>query len=149
MPPRHRTESKTSPRRIRAVEKQRRALELRSAGLSYAIIARELGYRNHTSAMYAVNTALAKTLAEPADHYRKLTLERLTVVLRTFWGDMVASHERGATLDSRAKAGAMVLKTLDSVSKLLGLEVPIPITGPGGGPLQIRVVYDEPPKAPP
>mgnify|MGYP003667893732 CR=1 FL=1 len=67
---RHRTESKTSPRRIQAVFKQRQALELRMAGRNYDEIAEALGYAGHTSALAAVNKALEKTLEEPSQRYR-------------------------------------------------------------------------------
>ena len=50
-------ESSMSPRRINAVEKQRRAVELRLAGRTWQEIADALGYSSHTSAIDAVKTA--------------------------------------------------------------------------------------------
>ena len=91
---RHRTESLTSPRRIEAVNKQRQALELRMAGWSYAVIASQLGYKGHTGALEAVKVALKKTLEEPAENYRALTLERLTRVLNTWWAPMLQHDQR-------------------------------------------------------
>ena len=113
---RHRTESKTSPRRITAVEKQRIALELRMAGRTLAEIAKELGYANHTSALYAINTALQKTLQPTADDFRALTLERLTKVLQIHWPLMLNRDEKSTVL---------VLKAIKDMRELLGLDAPV------------------------
>jgi hypothetical protein len=109
-------ESKMSPRRIDAVEKQRRALELRKAGRSWSEIANAVGYKNHSGAIAAVKVALEKTLQEPSQHYRALTLERLTEVLKTYWTDML-NHDLAAT--------GIVLRTVADIRALLGLDAPI------------------------
>ena len=59
-------ESKLSPRRIAAVEKQGQALELRMAGRTWREIAEALGYASHSGAIEAVRVALQKTVEEPA-----------------------------------------------------------------------------------
>ena len=79
----HRTESKTSPRRIQAVMKQRKALE--------------------------------KTLAPPAQQYRALTLERLTMVMQTFWPAMLTGDD---------DAARTVLHALRDIRQLMGLDAP-------------------------
>jgi hypothetical protein len=109
-------ESKYSPRRIKANEKQRRALELRMAGRAWSEIAEAVGYSTHTGAIAAVKVALDKTLQEPAQHYRALTLERLTRVLQVHWPSML-NHEMAAT--------DRVLRTLADIRALLGLDAPI------------------------
>jgi hypothetical protein len=109
-------ESKMSPRRIEAVEKQQRALALRKAGRTWDEIARIVGYSNHSGAIAAVKSAMAKTLQEPADHYRALTLERLTEVIKVYWGDML-NHDLGAT--------DRVLRAMSDMRQLLGLDAPI------------------------
>jgi len=122
-------ESKYSPRRIQAHEKQRRALELRMAGRSWADIAKAVGYSNHTGAIAAVRVALEKSLQEPAQHYRALTLERLTRVLQVHWPSML-NHDMPAT--------DRVIRVIADMRALLGLDAPLKedifITG--------RVEYD-------
>jgi hypothetical protein len=109
-------ESKFSPRRIEATEKQRRALELRMAGRSWSEIAKTVGYSNHSGAIAAVKTSLEKSLQEPARHYRALTLERLTRILQVYWPDML-NHDLPAT--------DRVLRVLSDIRALLGLDAPI------------------------
>ena len=111
----HRTESKTSPRRIQAVMKQRQALELRMEGQTYDVIASKLGYKTHTGALAAVNKALDKTLQPPAAHYRALTLERLTRVMQTFWPAMLTGDD---------DAARTVLHALRDIRQLMGLDAP-------------------------
>lgn len=112
---RHRTESLTSPRRIRAVEKQRQALELRMAGRTYTEIAKTLHYANHAGAIAAVKTALQKTLQPTGDEFRALTLERLTKILQVHWPAMLQHDE---------KASILALRTIKDIRELLGLDAP-------------------------
>jgi len=71
------SESKTSKRRIKAVERQRDALELRKAGATYQQIADQLRFRGPSGAYKSVMSALKKTLQEPARDVRLLELSRL------------------------------------------------------------------------
>ena len=112
---RHPTESKTSPRRIRAVEKQRQALELRMGGRTYAEIAKVLHYANHTGAEYAVRTALQKTLEPTAHEFRALALERLSKILSLYWLRMINGDD---------KATDRVFRAIADVRQLLGLDAP-------------------------
>ncbi len=132
-------ESKTSRRRISAIEKQRQALELRNAGRTYAEIAKALNYRTHTSAIAAVKVALKRTLQPAAEEYRALTLERLTAVLRTFWPLMIAGP-----VDDRIKAARPVLQAIEQMRALLNLDVPKPQIGTEEDPLtiELRMVQD-------
>jgi hypothetical protein len=109
-------ESKYSPRRIQASEKQRRALELRMAGRSWSDIAKAVGYSNHTGAIAAVKVALDKSLQEPAQHYRALTLERLTRILQVHWPSML-NHDMPAT--------DRIIRVIADIRALLGLDAPI------------------------
>lgn len=88
------------------------------AGWSYAVIASQLGYKDHTSALYAVRIALKKTLQEPAEHYRALTLERLTKVLNVWWLPMVNGDHQ---------ATDKVLAVITDIRALLGLDAPTKI----------------------
>jgi hypothetical protein len=133
MSPRHRTESRTSPRRIAAVEKQSQALELRKAGATYDSIAQTIGYSSRAGAALAVEAALRKTLQEPADELRKLDLERLNTMLLAIW-----ARARQGSLDDID----MVLKILARKAKLLGLDAPVKqeLVGRDGGPIEIAAL---------
>lgn len=62
---------------VKAVDRHLQALELRKAGISYARIAEALGFNSPQAAWKAVNSALKKTVQEPADELRTLEVERL------------------------------------------------------------------------
>ena len=128
-------ESKLSPRRITAVEKQRQAVELRLAGRTWQEIANALGYRNHSSAIYAVESALKKTLEPASDSFRALTLERLTKVLQVFWPMM---------LQGDYNAAKTVMQAIGDMRKLMGTDAPTQVEHGGNGvPIQHEVVSIE------
>ena len=126
-------ESKLSPRRIEAVQRQQRALELRMAGRTWQEIADNLGYTNHTGAIAAVKTALAKTLEEPAAHYRALTLERLSKIIQVHWPLMLQADPTSTRL---------CLQAIKDTRELLGLDSPTKYehSGPDGGPIRQEVL---------
>ena len=126
-------ESKLSPRRIAAVEKQGQALELRMAGRTWREIAEALGYASHSGAIEAVRVALQKTLEAPASEFRALTLERLTKVLQTIWPTMLRGD---------LAAAKVCLQTIGQMSSLMGVEMPSKVehSGPEGTPIQHQVV---------
>ena len=126
-------ESKTSPRRLAAAERQRQALELRKAGVSFDLIAQQLGYSNRQGAHFAVESALQKTLQKPGDDLRQLDIERLDSLLFAVWPDA-----RRGSLDHIDAA----LKILTRRAKLLGLDAPVKteLTGPDGGPIELAAV---------
>jgi len=110
-------ESKTSPRRLRAAKKQVRALELRVEGLSFRQIALELKYKGPSGAFSAVESALERTIREPAEQVRLLELERLNRLQIMPW--------KQATVIGDPKAIANVLKIMERRAKLLGLDAPV------------------------
>lgn len=125
-------ESKTSPRRIIAINKQRQALELRMAGRTWQEIADSLQYRGHSGAIAAVDKALERTLTPPAESYRALTLERLTKILQVFWPMM---------LQGDYNAARTVIQTIQDIRKLLGLDAPTQVEHGGNGvPIAHEVV---------
>ena len=128
-------ESKLSPRRISAVEKQRRAVELRMAGHTWQTIADTLGYSNHSSAIRAVEAALLRTLEPVTDSFRALTLERLTKVIQIFWPMM---------LQGDYSAARTVMQASADIRRLLGLDSPVQVEHGGNGiPIQHEVVSIE------
>src|SRR3990167_6389839 len=79
------TESKTSVRRLAAIAKQQQALELRKAGATFDTIAQSLGYASPAGAYAAIESALKRTLQEPADQLRRIEMERLNAMLLSIW----------------------------------------------------------------
>ena len=128
-------ESKLSPRRISAVEKQRRAVELRMAGHTWQTIADTLGYSSHSSAIRAVEAALVRTLEPASSSFRALTLERLTKVIQVFWPMMIQGDY---------SAARTVMQASSDIRKLLGLDSPVQVEHGGNGiPIQHEVVSIE------
>lgn len=111
--PRSMAESKTSVRRLEALERQLQALELRKAGLSYPVIADKLGYASASGAYQAVESAIQKVLEEPAEKVRKMALSRLDSFMLSIWPKL---REGDLTAIDRA------LKIEERRAKLLGLD---------------------------
>ena len=129
-------ESKYSLRRLNAVDKQRRAVELRMAGRTFQEIADTLGYSTHSGAIRAVKDSLQKTLGVPSAEFRELTLERLTKILQVQWPDM---------LRGEASAAKVCLQAIGDMRQLMGVDMPARIehSGPEGSPIQHEVVVLE------
>lgn len=108
-------ESKTSQRRIEAIEKQKQALELRKAGATYEAIAKKLEYANASGAEHAIKAALKATVQDAADTVRQLELERLDGLLINMW-KQVQNGNQGAV--------DRVLRIMERRAKLLGLDAP-------------------------
>ena len=126
-------ESKYSPRRIEAVDKQRQAVELRMAGRTWQEIADALGYADHSGAVRAVQDSLQKTLGAPSAEFRELTLERLTKILQVQWPNM---------LRGEVPAAKLCLQTIGDMRQLMGVDMPSRVehSGPEGNPIQHEVV---------
>ena len=90
------------------MERQRRAIALRKAGLPYDRIARELGYAGPSGAYNAVRSALKKVVLEPAQELLLLELSRLDDALaglapKVRAGDPRAVHAYLAVMSHRAR----------------------------------------------
>lgn len=97
-------ESMTSERRLEAVDRQKTALELRKSGRTFPEIAEHLGI-SVAGAHKAVQTALRKTLQEPADEYRALHVARYEQIIKTNWRGMLAGDPRATDAVFRAMKG--------------------------------------------
>jgi len=117
-------ESKISPRRILAAEKQVKAMELRKAGATFREIGEKLGY-TEAGARKAVMSALRKTLREPADELRTLEVERLDAMMQGLWPEALRGNPNAVT---------RVLNIMERRAKLLGLDAPAKVapTNPEG-----------------
>jgi hypothetical protein len=108
-------ESKHSPRRLQAAERQTQALELRKAGVTYDAIAQRLGYKGAQGAYEAISAALLRTQQEPAEEVRQLELGRLDKLLTAIWP---------AALKGEYPAVDRVLKIMERRACLQGLDAP-------------------------
>jgi hypothetical protein len=97
------------------LEKQRMALELRRAKLSYDAIAKQLGYVNATSARRAVYTAIRLVIREPAEEVLQMELDNLDRMQASIWPQAIQGD-----LDAQAR----VLTIMDRRAKYLGLMQP-------------------------
>lgn len=113
-------ESKSSPRRIKARERQRQALELRKKGYTFEAIANKLGYAGKQGPEKAVAAALQRITQKPAEELKKLDLERLDFYLFSLRGKIT----KGQTL-----AIQTALAILARRAKLLGLDMPLKLEG--------------------
>ncbi len=111
-------ESVSSPRLIASARKQALALDLRQKSYTYEAIAKELGYNSFQAAYQAVTRALQRTVQEPADEFRKVVGERLSVALRKIWPRVLRGDPEGIKL---------FLQIHDRIAKLYGLNKQIDI----------------------
>jgi hypothetical protein len=107
---------RATPAKIVAVERQRQALELRLAGLTFEAIAREVGYSNRSSAADAVTAALRATVQVPADDLRQLECERLDSLLSAMWPKAVGGSHLAVD---------RCLAIMERRARLLGLDAPL------------------------
>ena len=131
---------------VDANDNQRKALELRKAGVSYQQIADAIGYKDASGAWRAVKAGLKKTLQEPADDLRKLELERL---------DSAAAAIYPSVKQGQYGAIDRWIKIMERRAKLLGLDAPTKIApvDPDGNKYELIVRYattdNKPPPATP
>ena len=107
--------SKTSSKAIEVREKDRKALELRKAGASYELIAKQLGYADSSGAYKSVKRSMQSIISEPAEELRAVEYERLNQMLLSIW-ERVQLGELGAI--DRA------LSIMDRIGRLYGINAP-------------------------
>lgn len=107
--------TKATPDRIIIAERERAALELRTEGVTFEVIARFVGYSHRGSAHRAVTRALAATVQEPADELRRLELERCDALQSAVWPK---------ALEGDAEAVRACLRVMARRSQLLELDSP-------------------------
>lgn len=95
-------------RRLTAKQKQAKALELRTGGATYEVIAKAVGYSTRHAAHRAVSTALRDIPKENAEALRELELNRLDemtlrLTARLRAGDLEVVNKLLRVMDARAK----------------------------------------------
>lgn len=99
------------------IDKERRALELRRAGITFDQIAQTLGYKNSDGAWRAVRRAMQRTLRESgAEEIRDQELDRLDRLQAAVWP---------RALQGDLPAVGAVVRIMERRSKMLGLDAPI------------------------
>jgi len=122
----------TTQKVIEDKERQTKAVQLRAAGLSFDVIAAQLGFANRQSAHRSVKAALQGNLREAVAELRELDAERLDGLLRALYP---------RALKGDYGAADRVLRILERRAKLYGLDAPVKqeVSGPEGGPMGVQV----------
>jgi len=128
----------TKQRTIETAEKDARAARLRSRGLTYDAIAKELKYSNRSAARKAVQRALASVPREAAEELLALEVAKLHALDAEAWkvlekchvvvsdGRIVKDDDGDPLLDSMPVLRAIdtLRRNSERLSKLLGLDAP-------------------------
>lgn len=128
-------ESRTSPRRIRAAERQVQALELRKAGASFHAIAKALGYTSAYGAQVAVEACLRRAAIPVAEEALKIDAQRLDDLLLAVW--------------QKAKAGELdywdrALRVIEARARRLGFDTTQHPGAAAAALAQVQVVLQAP-----
>lgn len=111
--------NKLSVKRLSANARGMQALQLRMAGVNWATIAEQLGYKFPSGPYEAVRAVLKRTETPPADEVRALALERLDRILFAVWKRALDIHD-----PQQLECIDRVLKIEQRRAKLLGLDAP-------------------------
>jgi len=128
------TESKTSNRKITAVERREKAIELRKAGATYQSIADNLGVTPQAAHKMVMKVLgdLAEKSQENAEHVRSIELQRLDKLFFAMYQQAVKGSQ-----------GAVdrCLRIMDRRAKYLGLDAPKEVAM--DGEIIFKVVHDD------
>jgi len=102
--------------RTRTAHKRAEVVRLVQAGLSFEVIAEQVGYADRTTAYKAWRDACKETVRVPTQEVVNLELERLDALQAGLWDKAVAG-------DFQAVDRALAILTRRS--RLLGLDVPV------------------------
>jgi uncharacterized protein YicC (UPF0701 family) len=97
------------------IDKERRVLELRRSGITFDVIAEEVGYASASGAYNAFVRSLKRTLQVPADEVRQIEIDRLDKLQQAMWPQAMEGHP--AAIDR-------IIRIMERRAKLLGLDAP-------------------------
>lgn len=125
------TQQHAHPVSVQVQQKRLLALQLREGGAKYREIAEQLQVTTsyaHELVMKAMDD-LNDTVAETAERMRQLELNRLDKM----WMDLSTRKDATSprTIDTK-------LRIMERRAKLLGLDAPMQLGGPGGGPIPFQ-----------
>jgi hypothetical protein len=101
--------------RALAAARRARAVELRTAGLTYDRIATELGYANRGTVYHVVSQALRAQTLEAVGELRSLEVERLDNLQSAMWQK---------AMDGDVPSALAVVRCIMARCRLLGLDGP-------------------------
>jgi hypothetical protein len=122
------------PRNPSVMEREARAVELKTAGKTYDEIAAEIGYTNRSAARKAVVRALERRPVESVGEMRSIEgsrLDLLTAAVSKIIFDPEASH------DEQLKAINAAVRISESRAKLFGLYAPLQVESSGTNTLNV------------
>lgn len=122
------------PRDPSVMEREARAVELKTAGKTYDEIAAEVGYTNRSAARKAVVRALERKPVESVEEMRKIEGFRLDALTEAL-SKIIFDPE--ATYDEQIKAINAATRISESRAKLFGLCVPLQIETSGTSTLNV------------
>ena len=107
---------KTGPNDIALAEKQRTALELRKAGLTFEQIAQQVGFNSRQAAFDNVMRAIKEIKREPAEELDSLELARLDTLLTRVWPKALQGDHKAIDTE---------LKLMERRARMMGIDAPV------------------------
>ena len=97
------------------LDRELAVVELRREGKTWQQIANAVSYATPMGAWKAYQRACQRTLQEPTDEARRIELDRLDALQRTYWEPAVEGNLRAADF---------VLRVIDRRARILGIDAP-------------------------
>jgi len=97
------------------LDRELAVVELRREGKTWQQIAEMVNYATAMGAWKAYQRACQRTLQEPTDEARRIELDRLDALQRTYWEPAVEGNLRAADF---------VLRVIDRRARILGIDAP-------------------------
>lgn len=97
------------------LDRELAVVELRREGKTWQQIAETVNYATAMGAWKAYQRACQRTLQEPTDEARRIELDRLDALQRTYWEPAVEGNLRAADF---------VLRVIDRRARILGIDAP-------------------------
>jgi hypothetical protein len=97
------------------LDRELAVVELRREGKTWQQIADAVSYATAMGAWKAYQRACQRTLQEPTDEARRIELDRLDALQRTYWEPAVEGNLRAADF---------VLRVIDRRARILGIDAP-------------------------
>ena len=112
------SEGKARPSRIKieTIEREAKVLQLRRGGLTFDLIAKELGFANPSGAHKAYANACKRIIRSDVEELRGTELDRLDIAQGALWNKVMRGE---------VPAIMALLKIMERRARLLGLDTPV------------------------